>query len=809
MSDDLFSRDEVLGGLPAKRANTITFLIETCTARQVMLRQQIAEQFTDVDGLPGDPEVGEDFSYLNAFVSSKDLPVRPTIQDIERYAEQWGYLIPDRNPRLRAAIAHTLGLKYRFTADTVPQLRSVIGCDEADVQTAYERLYNAPLASIYAPQMGVSDRLRWSFAALGRWIEGLPPFWLACWFTVAANFSQSILALPVAVASVGPLVALVIVAVIGLVNTVALGLMAESVVRTGSMRYGTAFLGRLVRDYLGGTAAWVVTASVAAIAALGLLAATLGLSVTMAKLTHWIPQFWATVLLSIVVYRLWREGRRFGVTSMIVLGTAGILGFLGMAGLALGHLQPAFLNPTLTHPEGMVNWLGVAGTAAIAPVLGGVFGNFMSSTRVPHCGKVVLPQDTSGRSVIWGSMAGTLISIVLMAVWIVAVNGAVDPDVLAQTMGTAIDPLVEVTGPALRILGIPVVCLTLGLAAIRVSDLLFNLVRERLPKPPLVTAVRHWWARGDRQAATLARHLGQDPALVQAVLDHSAPPTPAPRSLRSQVKGWLATGLVHPISRFALCVIPVVAVYALTLVLLQQESISFSAVIAAIGVLANPLVAGVFPVLLFLASRQRGDRIPAGALPKFLSNGWVLALVYGVFLGNLLLHGLWIWSAWPQRLAALGVAIVAVGITITTYRQGAFRSQAVIEVREEQHPQRQGAVTVMAQGQPLVATIRFGKQTSEASYVPLTSLGASTQLRVTLPDHCAQDLKVWVHRVTPDGLSEGVATILDVITPDQTRHLVIPAHQAMVSLSLPPGPVTVTFSWAKPRSRGRQVSALL
>ena len=52
-------------------------------------------------------------------------PLRPTIQELERYAPQWASLVPE-NPRVQAAVAHRLGEKYEFTYETAPNIRAVM-----------------------------------------------------------------------------------------------------------------------------------------------------------------------------------------------------------------------------------------------------------------------------------------------------------------------------------------------------------------------------------------------------------------------------------------------------------------------------------------------------------------------------------------------------------------------------------------------------------------------------------------------------------------------------------------------------------
>ena len=77
--------------------------------------------------------------------------------------------------------------------------------------------------------------------------------------TLTETVGASVLALPIAFAGLGPLPGVVILVLLGLVNVVTVSLMAESVARSGPMRYRNAFLGRLVEGYLGSKGALGLT----------------------------------------------------------------------------------------------------------------------------------------------------------------------------------------------------------------------------------------------------------------------------------------------------------------------------------------------------------------------------------------------------------------------------------------------------------------------------------------------------------------------------------------------------------------------
>src|SRR5919106_1526630 len=105
--DDLFTRDEVLGGLPARRAAATLFLIES-RAAHLADRARRAGNFL----LSEDAEHRRDLQFLEAFSGGREPPVKPGIHDLEQFAPQWASLVP-ANPPLRAAVANMLGRKYR------------------------------------------------------------------------------------------------------------------------------------------------------------------------------------------------------------------------------------------------------------------------------------------------------------------------------------------------------------------------------------------------------------------------------------------------------------------------------------------------------------------------------------------------------------------------------------------------------------------------------------------------------------------------------------------------------------------------
>src|SRR5829696_221565 len=138
----MLTREELLGGLPARRASTLLFAIESRTAHLVARsRRAMAQYLTERTAEEQERE------FLDALALGRDLPLRPTIQDLERYAPEWAPLVPE-DDSLKASLARMLSEQYPMPRHLAPRIRRTLGLDEPSVGQAFERLHHQPLASV-------------------------------------------------------------------------------------------------------------------------------------------------------------------------------------------------------------------------------------------------------------------------------------------------------------------------------------------------------------------------------------------------------------------------------------------------------------------------------------------------------------------------------------------------------------------------------------------------------------------------------------------------------------------------------------
>jgi amino acid permease len=321
------------------------------------------------------------------------------------------------------------------------------------------------------------DRARWAWTGLAGRLESLPPFWSAYSLTLTETVGAGILALPIALAGVGPLPSIAVLVLLGALNVLTIAAMAEAVSRNGGIRYGRAFFGRMVADYLGGIGTLILSVSVTAICVIALLVFYIGLSTTLSDATTVPPWFWAMLLFAVATYFLWRDSLSATVASALAVGAVTVSLILLLSVLALAHLRPE----NLLRMELPV----VGGRPLDVSILRLVFGvvllSYFGHLSLGNCARVVLQRDPSGRSLVWGAVAAQVTAIGLYCVWVVAVNSAIPPERLQGLHGTALAPLAEVVGPGVHLIAGVFVVVAMGMQSVHYTIALGNLVRERLP----------------------------------------------------------------------------------------------------------------------------------------------------------------------------------------------------------------------------------------------------------------------------------------------------------------------------------------
>jgi hypothetical protein len=140
--------------------------------------------------------------------------------------------------------------------------------------------------------------------------------------------------------------------------------------------------------------------------------------------------------------------------------------------------------------------------------------------------------------------------------------------------------------------------------------------------------------------------------------------------------------------------------------------------------------------------------------------------------GSLFLHGLLIWQNPLQKAIALLVGTVVLIITWLVVRQGNFTRRLVIELRQDAVGNGLFAVTDSGRAARQVsARLDYGgeERLHSENTGSIQEFSALSSATFSISSICAGELKVWLHRVTPQGYSEQLPALVTVCRGEDSR----------------------------------------
>lgn len=702
MSERAFSRAEVVAGLPARRATTLLFAIEGRTSRLLARSRTAMATYLTERG-----ERERERAFLDALAAGRQ-PVTVRIHDIERFATDWASLVPP-DIEVRAAVAALLGDKYSFRAADVPGLRAALGLDDPELAISFQRRHGRPVSSVYAARLPWRDRARWARARLAARVEALPPLWMAFALTLTETVGAGVLALPIAFAGVGPAAAVALLAVFGIVNLVTIGALVEAITRDGGIRYGSTYFGRFVGEYLGRPGGSVVTVTMLLLNVVSLVALMIGFGSSLAGVWPLPAGIWVVLLAVAILLILRKESLDATVVSVLVIGGLNLALLVAISVIALA--TPA------TAGAGAGTGAGSAANAIPgASVAGLVFGvalmAYFGHTSAGNAAKVVLRRDPGGRALLWGNLAAMVAALGLYLLTVLAILHAVPAADLAGFEGTALTPLVERTGPAVAVLGSVFVVLAMGLSSLHIALGLYNQVGEWLPTSA---------ADSSGGAGTVSRSIVRG-RRVQAALKAA----------------------------------PVVALLAVVELMLVTGTGSFTGSLGFLGTVTVPLLGGLFPMLLVVATRRRGAYVPGRSMGP-LGHPVVVILVAGLFMVGLAAHAVVIWTGAIERIAALAALIAFVFVGAWSLRSSSYRARTVVEVRVGGAVPEPATVSVVASGRHAGSVVRWATSEGSGQERPVPAVvpdaAGLREIRIDVPPDTPAEVLAWSHRVDQEGSS--------------------------------------------------------
>lgn len=615
------SRAELLGGFQGgdrRRAGVALSLIEARAARFALDREMV-----NVPLMTESAMRERSRAYLGAFADSARSTVQVSIQDIERSVDAWRALVP-ASAAIRAEIARRLGDKYRFTARQIPNIVAALGLSEPAVQTAFEASGAKSLSTIYQPDLGMAERIKWAWSRLSGRLESLPPFWTAFALTITEIVGAGTLALPIAFAKIGAAAGVAVLVIIGIVNLLTVSYLVEASARNSSIRYGSAFVGKMVSEYLGPWASVLLRLALFAYCCMILASYYTGFASTLSAVTGLADQIWVGVLCAVGLFLILRRSLVGTVASALIIGMINIGILLILSVIAFSH---ATAENLLRVDIPIFNGRSFEATDAHL-IFGVVLVSYFGHLSVSNCAQAVLRRDPDGHSLKSGTIAAMIVAIVIYCIWTLGVGGAIDGEVLHHESGTALGPLTTQLGAEVYVLGAAFAVLGLGMSSIHYALGIFNIAHELIS------------------------------------------------NLKINGPAWLGGRVARVLS-----LLPILLIFAYVQWTYATGDPSFASPLGLLGAILAPVLAGIFPVLLLLSSRARGLVADGARVSGAASNRIVLSLVMVFSFAGMLLHGIFVWNDPFPRATALVVAAIMLGLMVSAYRRRVFAPAMQVEIR--------------------------------------------------------------------------------------------------------------------------------
>lgn len=728
----LISRDELLGGaLKGRRqrsAQSVLALIEAKTAQ--LSREAEVTLAPEFGSASATARTADYFKTL----ASSDGSAVTTIHELERFAPQWASLVP-QSADIRAATLKQLFDKYQVPLSRTPRLQGALGATDLGVMKAFEAQTSGALADAFADTLSLRDRFAWRRAAITETFETLPPFWTAFALTANTMFGPSILAMPIAFAGLGPLLGVAVLIFLAGVNALTYGYLSEACARNSGIARGSGTIGSLAANYLGPVPAKALQIALFVFCALVVFVIFVGFGAAASQMTGLYEGLCVGLIFAVVAFVLTRKTLHLTITSGLIVGAINVAMLTIMMALVLfstpldvfGQTFAATDISVLTEPSTLTLVFGITLYALCA------------QTAVTNCAQTVLKADPSGRSLARGSIAGFVFSVVFFCAWILVVNGALPAEDILQESSTALGPMAERAGVQIQVFGAVFILLAFGTSAIANGLGVINMGREiledylnrgsgdtgptrvrdadftgrmsgvlSLPKeerrvlthimrsdpmgtapPEGMTARAYQEAIHTLQSQGLltqsadgfhAQAMLRVPKAASSVTDrtfsrtgratekaqHDPSTTPAKRRIQSQL----------------LLAIPLLLIFLAVQVLYALDLVSFTSALNTVGVLLAPLIAGVFPCLLFKAARNAGRDV-SWRMGRFWGSWTAVFLVWGLSLASYLVHALVLWDAPAKQVLALVFGAAVLVLILIVALRGAFRPTLLIEVFDD------------------------------------------------------------------------------------------------------------------------------
>ena len=295
---------------------------------------------------------------------------------------------------------------------------------------------------------------------------------------LVAIVGGGVLALPIALAELGPLLAGVVVAAMGVLSMFTMGAIARAATRSASVATGRGRLVTMTSEHLGPVTTRSTTA-VSVVNWLGhLVVYFLGLAGTLAAVLGGASAAWVVGIGVLTALLILLQARRVFVASATVIAVVNLVLLAALIVLVAVNIDPALVSPTRVtgRLEGWGEWRN-----ALRLVFGAVLWAYFGHTAIFAIAPEVLRVEPSGRALVRGSVAAMVAATMINVIWVVVVLGSIPGGSLIENESTGVTVIARTVGGPFTVLATLFVILAIGGGAANSAFALTDVVAELLP----------------------------------------------------------------------------------------------------------------------------------------------------------------------------------------------------------------------------------------------------------------------------------------------------------------------------------------
>ena len=233
--------------------------------------------------------------------------------------------------------------------------------------------------------------------------------------------------------------------------------------------------------------------------------------------------------------------------------------------------------------------------------------------------------------------------------------------------------------------------------------------------------------------------------------------------------------------------IPVIAIFAASEVLYLLGLQSFAEPLAWVGGLLPPLIAGVFPALLLIASRNKGRAVQS-SLATFLTSWPVIFSILLASLASYLVHAFVIWPDPLPRALSLAMALGVLVLIAYLLRRNVFAPALLLEVLADESDGNATHYRIVLRGKPLTMAHKLTYpdyvEERRSSNGEIADFDRLLSLEMDLDPNLAKHLRISVQKASPDGELAAYPCWLSLLDPDGQRRLQLDKKGGSVSISI-------------------------